>query len=222
MSLTDIIVIGAGGHAHSVIDVIESGSRYKVRGLIDSNRQVGDDVFGYQVLAEQADLKALLRDSSCELVIAIGDNFYRHRLHQQINAQIPDAKFATLIHPRACVSRRSYIGTGSVVMAGAIVNAGCQIADGVIVNTAAVVDHDCIVGSFASVAPNVTMGGSVCIGARSSIGLGAKLVHRIKLGKDICVGAGSLVLKSIDTDCVVVYGAPSKIVRQRRADEAYL
>lgn len=36
---------------------------------------------------------------------------------------------------------------GTVVMAGAIINPGATIGDGVIVNTSASVDHDCMISA---------------------------------------------------------------------------
>ena len=218
----DLIIIGAGGHAHSVIDVVESGNDYRVRGLVDSTKTRGDQVFGYPVLGSLSDLEKLLSEGLCELFVAIGDNFHRHRIQQQVSTQIADVKFATVIHPRAYISNRARFGAGTTVMAAAVVNAGCQIGDGVIVNTGATVDHDCSVSSFASLAPNVSIGGGVSIGGRSSIGMGANVIHNVSLGHDVCVGAGSLILDDIAVDCVLAYGAPCKIVRQRRPDESYL
>jgi acetyltransferase-like isoleucine patch superfamily enzyme len=107
-------------------------------------------------------------------------------------------------------------------MAGAVVNACSQVGQGVIVNTNASVDHDGIVGDFASLAPGVALGGGVSIGQRTFLGLGAQVIHGLKLGNDICIGAGSLVLQSIEQDCVLAYGVPAKIVRKREPDEPCL
>jgi len=226
MSKTQLIIIGAGGHAHSIIDIVESGEHYTLLGMLDTSDVRSDKKFAYQVWGRGHDIEAILskktNQSPSELVVAIGDNFYRSQLHKQIARQTPKAEFASLVHPRAHVSKRATIGVGSVVMAGAIVNAGCKIGDGVIINSSAVVDHDCVINDFSSVAPGAVIGGGVSIGERSSIGLGAKLIHNLSIGNDVCVGAGAVVLNSIDTDSVVAYGNPSKVIRSRQPDESYL
>lgn len=222
MARKDLIIIGAGGHAHSVIDVVESGTEYRIVGLIDSTLSLGDKAFGYEVLGAESDLDALVNGGEFELFIAIGDNFHRQRVYRLVNARLPTTKFATLTHPDSQISKRASLGAGTVVMAGAIINAGCHIDDGVIINTGAVIDHDGSIGRFSSLAPLAAVGGSASIGKRTAIGLGAKLIHNISIAHDVCVGAGSLVLKSIERTSVVVYGTPAKVVRRRQADEAYL
>lgn len=222
MPINDLIIVGAGGHARSIIDVVESGSEYRIRGLLDSKKHRGDKVFGYEVLGAENDLNELLPEASFELFIAIGDNFQRHRVYQEINTRIANVKFATLIHSHAYVSQRANVGSGAVVMAGAVVNAGCQIGDGTIINTHATVDHDGRISRFSSLAPNASLGGCVSIGERSAVGLGANIIHNIEIGQDVCVGAGALVLNSVKQNGVVLYGAPSKVVRQRQPDDPYL
>ena len=226
MPKTKLIIIGVGGHAHSVIDIVESGEHHTVLGMLDTSSARTDRKFTYQVWASEHDIDAILAkkasQNQSELVVAIGNNFDRSQIHNQIKSQTPKVEFACLVHPRAHVSRRATIGVGSVVMAGAIVNAGCKIGDGVIINSNAVVDHDCVIGDFSSVAPGAILGGRVSIGERSSIGLGAKLIHNLNIGNDVCVGAGAVVLNNIDIDSVVAYGNPSKVIRSRQPDESYL
>jgi len=218
----ELIIVGAGGHAHSIVDVVESRDDYRIRGFVDFCAERSDKFSGYEVLGTLEDLERLMKTQPCDLFVAVGDNFQRHRLYKEIKERSPDAKFAVLIHSNAYLSPRASTGEGSVLMAGAVVSSGCQMGRGVIINTNSTVDHDGLVCDFVSLAPGVSVGGNVNIGERSSIGLGAKIIHKIDIGSDVCVGAGSLVLKSIERDSVVVYGSPSNIVRERAPDEQYL
>jgi len=218
----DLIIIGAGAHAHSVIDVVESRADYRVRGFVDSVQPIGGSVFGYEVLGRESDLSNILAASESELFVAVGDNFQRHLICQTIVKQVPEAIFATLIHSMAYLSERARLGDGTILMAGAVVNAGCDIGNGVIINTNSSIDHDGTIHDFASLAPGVSLGGGVLIGERSSIGLGARFIHKVRVGNDVCVGAGSLILRSVNKDSVVIFGVPAKIVRPRKPDEPYL
>ena len=46
-----IIVVGAGGHARSCIEVIESEGIYKIAGLVGLKSEVGEEICGYKVIA---------------------------------------------------------------------------------------------------------------------------------------------------------------------------
>ena len=218
----NLIIIGAGGHARSAIDVVESDSKYQIDCLYDPTARDEGHVFGYPVYPASVGLAELIRRRSCAVFIAVGDNFHRQRLHQEVSASIEQVSFATLVHKRSSVSARAAVGAGCIVMAGAIVNAGSTLGVGVIVNTNASVDHDCSIHDFVSLAPGAVLGGSVSIGARTSVGLGAQIIHAVTLANDVVIGAGSLVRTSITQELSVAYGQPARVVRQRAADEPYL
>ena len=57
----EIILVGAGGHARSCIDVIEQLGSYKIAGLIGVQEEVGDRFMGYQILGTDEDLPTLSR-----------------------------------------------------------------------------------------------------------------------------------------------------------------
>jgi FlaA1/EpsC-like NDP-sugar epimerase len=60
MSKPRVFVVGAGGHAKVVLDILERDGRYDIAFLIDENPSLkGTDVYGYRVLGNGADLAAL-------------------------------------------------------------------------------------------------------------------------------------------------------------------
>ena len=54
-----IIIIGAGGHAHASIDVIEQCDKYSIVGLIVKKEKLTSTVFGYSVLGTDKELKKI-------------------------------------------------------------------------------------------------------------------------------------------------------------------
>ena len=46
-----IILIGGGGHCHSVIDVIEQEDKYEIIGIVDKKEVIGKDILGYKIIA---------------------------------------------------------------------------------------------------------------------------------------------------------------------------
>lgn len=218
----NLVVIGAGGHAQSILDTLTDLSTYRMLGFLDSTKPKDELVSGYPVLGALDDIADLYGNEPFQAVVAIGDNYQRQRITVQATAHCPDLKFAKLIHPQAMVSRTAEIGEGAIILRGAAVNRGCVIGDGALVNTKASLDHGVSLAAFASVAPGVIVGGDVTIGERSFIGIGSTLVHDISIARDVCVGAGSLVLTSVTDDLVTVFGHPASPVRARRVDEPYL
>lgn len=221
-SRESILVFGAGGHGHSVVDTLRVEGKYEILGLVDSQSAPGKEVYGLTVLGTEADLPELLARHNCHsLCIAIGDNYQRASVHQRLEETLPGIRFITTIHPSAIVSPGALLGDGVVVMAGAVINAGVQIGEGCLVNTRSSVDHDCILGVFSSVAPGATLGGAVQIGSRASIGLGASVSHGVCIGADSVIGVGACVVTEMPNE-VVAYGCPCVVVRSRKPDERYL
>ena len=55
-----ILLVGGGGHAHSVIDIIEENLEFKIAGIIEPVNKSRTDVLGYPILGEDSNIEALL------------------------------------------------------------------------------------------------------------------------------------------------------------------
>ena len=220
--MKEILVFGASGHAKVVLDTIEKEGNFQVKGLIDPNKEIGEDVLGYKILAKEEDISELYKSESIHGgVIAIGDNWIRKNVQEKIIESIPDFNFISCIHPSAEIGKEVKIGIGTMVLPGAIINADSQIGDHCIINTNASLDHDSFIGNFSSLAPNATTCSNVKIGEYSAISLGADIIQNIKIGNHCVIGAGSLVTKDV-ADNSLCYGVPSEVIRKRKKGEKYL
>lgn len=220
--MLNIIVIGSSGHAKVVIDIVERQGQYRLVGLIDAFRAVGEETLGYRVLGAEADLPVLMEGLAVGgVLVAIGDNYMRAKVTASIAALCPQLSFVSAVHPQASVGRGVRIGAGSVVMAGAVVNPGCDVGPGCIVNTRASLDHDSVMEAFSSLAPAAATGGYCYLGTCSALGMGALLLQRIRVGAHSVIGAGAVVTRPV-ADLCVSYGAPAKIIGTRQAGDKYL
>lgn len=218
----NIAIIGAGGHAGVVLDIVENLSGLSVQGIIDSYLKVGDTRFGYPILGGDDELPRLVSEHSLHgVIVAIGDNWRRRSVALAIRSLVPSLAFPTVAHPAACVSRSANLGSGCTIMAGSVINPGARLGDFCIINTLASIDHDCQIDNYASFAPHACAGGHAQVGECSAICLGAKLIHRVKVGSYSVVGAGATVLNDIP-EHAVAYGTPAKVIRSRTADEPYM
>lgn len=218
----NIVVIGASGHAKVMMDIVEKEGKYRIIGLIDSYKQVGESLFGYEILGTEDYLPTLIQSRKVSAgLITIGDNWVRHLMAEKIKSLVPEFRFISSIHPSAVIARGVTIGAGTAVMAGVIVNSDSAIGNFCILNTNASLDHDSLMEDYASLAPNATTGGNVTIGAFSAVSLGASVIHGLSIGRHSVLGAGAVALENIPDHCVA-YGVPAKVVRQRREGDRYL
>ncbi len=193
MSKPQLLLIGAGGHALSCIDVIEQDSRFSIIGLIGLPAEQGSQRLGYNVIGTDTDLAALLATAAHALV-TIGQikspalRIAMFERLQQLGFALP-----TIVSPHAYVSPHARLGVGTVVMHGAVVNAGAVVGDNCIINTRALVEHGASIGSHCHVATGALVNGDAAVGAGSFIGSGTVVREGIRIGKQCLIGMGQLV-----------------------------
>ena len=222
MTLTPLLLVGASGHARSLLALLHRHGGFQLVGLIDSFQPPGILVHGLPILGGEADVPRICGSHGVRhFLVAIGDNARRQAMAERLQVRIPDLVFPTIVDPTAVIAADSQLGSGVVVMPQAHVGPGCVLKAGSLLNTQSSLDHDCSLGAFASLAPGSITGGGVRVGDRSFLGLGARVIHSVTIGRDTVIGAGSLVLQDFP-DCSVAYGSPARLISSRRADEAYL
>lgn len=189
MSKPLILLVGGGGHCHSVIDVIELQGQYQIYGIVDTVDKKGGSVLGYPVLGTDADLPELF-GKCANAVITVGhiqSNAARLKLFtiiKKIGFTLP-----TIISPLAYVSKHARIGEGTVVMHHALINANAQVGVNCIINTKALVEHDATVGDNCHISTAAVLNGAVqvdehiFIGSNSVIVQGANIHSFVKAGR---------------------------------------
>lgn len=188
-----LLLIGAGGHAQSCIDVIEREGRFVIAGLVGLPHEVGNSVLGYRVIGSDADLPTLRQRHEFALVTIGQIKTATPRIAAY--AQLLALGFAlpALVSPGAWVSPHAHVGAGSIVMHGAVVNAGAVVGDNCIINSRALVEHGTVIGSHCHIATGALVNGDVTIGERTFIGSGAVIREGLVIGNDCVIGMGTLV-----------------------------
>jgi sugar O-acyltransferase (sialic acid O-acetyltransferase NeuD family) len=190
MSKPEIILLGAGGHAHACIDVIEQHEQFKIAGLVGMSGEEGSKHLGYTVIATDKDLPQLSKEYQYAFITAgqiqSADN--RIRLYQLGNQL--GFNFPLIVSPSAYVSRHATIGMGAIVMHGAIVNAGASVGINCIINSQALVEHDAIVENHCHISTGVILNGNVKIGSGSFVGSGSIIKEGVILGEGCTIGMG--------------------------------
>ncbi|MFC2992184.1 acetyltransferase [Halomonas tibetensis] len=198
MSPLPVILLGAGGHAKVVLDLLHALDR-QVLGVCDPGL-ADQGISQWRGLSVLGDDHAVGQYAPADIELANGTgslpgNTLRRRLHAKFTGL--GYRFATLVHPSAILGSGVELGQGVQIMAGVIVQADTRIGDDVILNTGARIDHDCLIGDHVHVAPGVVMSGDVTLGNGCHIGAGVTLLQGIALGSEVVIGIGTTVLNNV-------------------------
>lgn len=181
-----LIIIGASGHGKVIADIAKH--IYDEIVFLDDDPGI-NNCYGCPVVGTVD--KALSIDG--DLFIAIGNADIRKRLMERFSAKV----FPVLLHPNAIIADEVEIGSGSVVMAGVVINPGVSIGKGCIINTSSSVDHDCIIGDYSHVSVGAHLAGTVSVGNDVLIGAGATVINNVSICDGCMIGAGAVVIKDI-------------------------
>ncbi len=191
---------GASGHAKVIIETLEQHGE-PIEGLFDDNASIGS-LLNYMVEPFSPPF-----DPTKQLIISIGNNLIRRNIASSVKAN-----FGIAIHRSATISKRSFIGAGTVVMGGVTINADVKIGQHCIINTNSSIDHDSVLEDFVHISPNVALCGGVEVGEGTHIGAGAVVIPGKKVGKWCIIGAGSVIIKDIP-DYSTAVGNPCTIIK---------
>jgi len=146
------------------------------------------------------------------ILVSIGNCSSRWEKHQALEAV--GATLAIVIHPSAMVSRYAELGSGTVVMAGAVIQVDAILGQAVIVNTGATIDHDCRLDDAVHISPGAHLSGHVKVGLGSWLGVGAAVKQGVSIGERVVVGAGAVVVHAVPNAQTVV-GNPARVAQTR-------
>jgi sugar O-acyltransferase (sialic acid O-acetyltransferase NeuD family) len=204
------IILGGGGHARVLIDILQLQGAVIICGILDADRQRwGQEMMNVPVLGGDDRLSEMVEKGVSAFVVGVGgvgDNRPRQRLFEWGCSH--RLQPLTVIHPAAIRSAWSEIGAGAQILPGAIVNPGAVIGVNVIVNSGAIVEHDCQIGDHVHIASGARLTSGVKVERLAHIGAGATLRQGVSVGEAAIVGAGAVVIRDVPPHTVVA-GVPA-------------
>lgn len=207
-----IVIIGAGGHAKVIADIIQKSGDI-VYGFLDDKLPKGTIIANDEKLKVIGDFNTRLTlpiaHTDLEFIVAIGDNERRKEIAEK---NVPNMKYYTAIHPSANIGIDVTIEEGTVIMANTCINSSAQIGKHCIINTGAIIEHDNQLENYVHISPNATLSGTVKVGESTHIGASATIKNNINITSNCVIGAGAVVVKSIEAEGTYV-GVPAKLMK---------
>ena len=184
-----IVLIGGGGHCHSVIDVIEQTNKYEIIGIVDTKENIGKKVLGYEIIGCDDDLETIFK--TCKNALITIGQIKTSDLRIKLFEKLKNIGFnlPVIISPIAYVSKHSSISEGTVIMHHALVNANVKIGKNCIINSKALIEHDVIIGNNCHISTASVLNGGVIVKENSFFGSNATSKQSIEISGFIKAGS---------------------------------
>ena len=143
-----LLILGAGGYGKTILDVAEQLGCYEKIAFLDDNAS-GSNILG------KCKEYPMFADEWTEIYPAFGNNEIRMQWLEHLEEE--GIGIPTLVHPRAYVSPKATLGTGTMILPMAVVNTGVRVGNGCIVNIGALVDHDTVLEDGVHLAPGAVV-----------------------------------------------------------------
>lgn len=202
--MKNLIIVGAGGYAKSVLDSVDY-MNFKMVGFIDDIKPEGSEHQGYPIIGNTID--CIPNPEKNVYFIAIGNNDKRKKWFEILKSH--NLSLINVIDRSALVSPYSTIGEGCFIGKLAIVNHDASVGDNCVINTRALLEHGCRISSHVNISTNCTLNGDVICEEGCFVGSGAVCNGQLTIGAWGLVGSGAVVIKNVLPHTIVV-GCPAK------------
>lgn len=207
--MKNLIIVGAGGFAKSVLDSVDH-MNFCMVGYIDDIKLIGEDHLGFPVLGDSID--CVESPESYVYFVAIGNNAKRKIWFDKLKER--NLSLINVIDKTALVSHHATIGEGCFIGKLAILNHGSSVGDNCVINTRALVEHGCYIRNHVNVSTNATLNGDVICEDGSFIGSGTVVNGQITIGEWALVGSGAVVIRDVLPNSTVA-GVPAKAIESK-------
>lgn len=207
-----IVLVGAGGHALSVIDSVQSKGDFQIVGITKFGYKVGEKISGCEILGDDSVLKSVF-DSGVKYAFVTVGSIGNTALRQKLFLMLKGHGFIlpALIDSSATLGSNVELGEGIYIGKNVTINPQAVIRDMAIINTGAIIEHGCLIHEFSHVAPGAVLCGDVKIGSHTHVGANATVIQGVTIGDNCMIGAGSIVVRDVPSG-VLAYGNPCKAV----------
>ena len=187
-----LILLGGGGHCKSCIDVIEQEGKYKITGILDNEELIDQKILAYEIIGTDAEISRLVKEEHSFLITVgqIKTSSIRKKLFSLLNDY--NAQIATVISPRAYISKHADVGRGTIIMHDALVNASASIGENCIINSKAIVEHDVTIESFCHISTSAVINGGVLVKEGTFFGSNAASKEYVETDNNAFIKAGTV------------------------------
>ncbi|MGZ3901557.1 MAG: PglD-related sugar-binding protein [Bacteroidia bacterium] len=178
MKAKQIVIVGAGGHAKVVTEIISLASAWHIAAYVDEYANM-NLFLDKPVFRNIQEFKKQFPQTN-QAFVAIGNNDIREKWHKILNKE--GYHLPWFQHSSSVISPSAQIGGGTLISSHVSLGPDCKIAEGVIINCGAQLDHDTTVGAFSHIRQCAVICGGATVESNVNIGPGC-VVERMAIVK---------------------------------------
>ena len=189
-----LILIGAGGHCLSCIEVIENQNKFKIVGVIDSKKNKN---IKYSLIGNDTKLNVLRKKFNYAFV-SLGQ-IKTASLRKKIFIKIEKLNYIIpkIVSKYSYISKETKIDKGTIIMNNVVCNAYSSIGKNCIVNTSSIIEHGVAIGNHCHISTGAILNGDTKVGDGTFIGSNAIIKEGVIIGKNCIIGAGAVLKKNL-------------------------
>ena len=208
----DAYIIGNGGFAKELWQIISEYSQYNVQGFVDLDPNETSTKVGGEIVKvyEQATFINDFFGKELALFIGLGDP----KVISVVTTKFKDFYFPNFIHPNSDVIRNHVkLGQGNIVTSGCVFTVDIDVGSYNIFNLNTTIGHDVSIGNSNVFNPGSNISGSVTIGNSNLFGTNCSILQEKKIGSGSTIGASCVITKDYGNDLTIV-GVPGKVLQR--------
>lgn len=190
--MIDVNVIGAGGHARSLLSLMEERDLFNVKGIYDNSFSS----FPREIIGPSKLLGSVneLHNKQDKIVLAVGKIKEKIDFAKEFKEKI---YLGNIISDQSLIRKDVKLGTANHIFPFVFLNSEVTIGHHCLINSRATVEHESKIGDFCHISVGAIICGRVCIGDNVFIGAGSVIKDGVNICNDVTIGAGSVVIKDI-------------------------
>lgn len=215
MTLTPLLLAGAGGLARETVELVHAINRvsptWQLLGVLDDDPgRHGALIAGLRVLGPCATVHEHPDARVAACVASPSDPGRRLRLVARLG--LAPARYATLVHPSAVIPSSATLGCGCIVHATTVLTADVALGAHVVAMPAVVLTHDDVIGAGVTFGAGARVAGGVTVEEGAYVGSGALIRESMVIGAGAVIGMGAVVTRSVGANEVWA-GVPARPMR---------
>lgn len=217
--MAKVIILGGIGTAVNIAEQMQDatdkfGAKDEFLGFAFDNEDYGDEINGFPLLCKTRE--------AFDKYKKYNDVFFMYQLYRPDKLKersgwlpefkIPTERYYNFIHPTATVCRSAKMGHGNAIQAGTVVGSNTVMGNHNTFNSMCLFGHDTKIGNHNFFAAHALIGSNVKMGDFVFMGLNTAVNNMIEIKDNIMIGMGSNVIKSLESDQLVL-GNPAKFIK---------
>ena len=207
--MKDLLILGSGGHARSVISVAKSMKKWNILAIVDFKFKGTNELINSVPVMSFDQVINKINPAKTNVFIAIGNNMERYKTYKKIVKY--QFTYPNLIHPLAFLDPTSQIGNGNYIGQFSNLGAYSKIGNFNIVNTYSNIEHEVSIGDFNQLSPGAIICGRSNLKSKTFMGANSVIIDKLKIAERTTIGAGAVVIKDIEFPNNTYIGVPAKI-----------